>query len=182
MAGVVSRLDHPTKWVNSLVIIVEKKDGSLRLCLDPKDLNKHILRDFKTIPSPEEISCKLHNKEYFTVIDMKDCYWHIVFDSKSSELCTFNTPFGRYKFNGLPFGICCASDAAQTMVEKIFGDIPGVLVIHDDLIITSKTRDEHDKTLTKVFDRAQEQNIKFNKKKVSEVSGRSYSRNANTKK
>ena len=74
MAGVVSRLDHPTKWVNSLVIIVEKKDGSLRLCLDPKDLNKHILRDFKTIPSPEEISCKLHNKKYFTVIDMKDCY------------------------------------------------------------------------------------------------------------
>ena len=113
---------------------------------------------------------------------MKDCYWHIVFDSKSSELCTFNTPFRRYKFNGLPFGICCASDAAQTMVEKVFGDIPGVLVIHDDLIITSKTRDEHDKTLTKVFDRAQEQNIKFNKKKVSEVSGRSYSRNANTKK
>ena len=60
-AGVVSRLDHPTKCVNSLVI-VEKKDGSLRLCLDPKDLNKHILRDFKTIPSPEEISCKLHDK------------------------------------------------------------------------------------------------------------------------
>ena len=52
------------------------------------------------------------------------------------------------------------------MVEKVFGDIPEVLVIHDDLIITSKTRDEHDKTLTKVFDRAQEQNIKFNKKKI----------------
>ena len=111
MADVVSKLDHPTEWVNSPVI-VEKKDSSLRLCLDPKDLNKHILRDFKTIPSPEEISCKLYNKEYFTVIDMRDCYWHIVLDSKSSELCTFNTPFGRYKFNRLPFGIHCASDAA----------------------------------------------------------------------
>ena len=50
------------------------------------------------------------------------------------------------------------------MVEKVFGDIPGVLVIHDDLVIASKTSNEHDKTLTKVFDRAQEQNIKFNKK------------------
>ena len=110
MAGVVSKLDHPTEWVNSLVI-VEKKDGSLRLCLDPKDLNEHTLKDFKTIPSPEEISCKLYNKEYFTVIDMRDCYWHIVLDSKSSELCTFNTPFGRYKFNRLLFGICCVSDA-----------------------------------------------------------------------
>ena len=121
-AGVITKLDHPTEWVNSLVI-VKKKDGSLRLCLDPKDLNEYILRDFKTTPSPEEISCKLHNKEYFTVIDMRDCYWHIVLDSKSSELCTFNTPYGRYKFNRLPFGICVASDAAQTMVDKTFGDI-----------------------------------------------------------
>ena len=56
--------------------------------------------------------------------------------------------------------------AAQTMVEKVFGDIPGVLVIHDDLIIASKASDEHDKTLTKVFDRARERNIKFNKKKI----------------
>ena len=56
--------------------------------------------------------------------------------------------------------------AAQTMVEKVFGDIPVVLVIHDDLIIACKTSDEHDKTLTKVFDRARERNIKFNKKKI----------------
>ena len=164
-AGVITKLDHPTEWVNSLVI-VKKKDGSLRLCLDPKDLNEYILRDFKTIPSPEEISCKLHEKEYFTVTDMRDCYWHIVLDSKSSELCTFNTPYGRYKFNRLPFGICVASDAAQTMVEKTFGDIPGVIVIHDDLIIASKTSDEHDKILTKVFERARERNIKFNKNKI----------------
>ena len=122
MTGVVNKLDHPTEWVNSLVI-VEKKDGSLRLCLDPKDLNEQILRDFKTIPSPEEISCKLQDKEYFTAIDMRDCYWHIVLDSKSSELCTFNTPFGRYKFNRLPFGICCASDAAQTLVEVVFNGL-----------------------------------------------------------
>ena len=56
--------------------------------------------------------------------------------------------------------------AAQTMVEKVFGDIPVVLVIHDDLIIACKTSDEHDKILTKVFDRARERNIKFNKKKI----------------
>ena len=52
------------------------------------------------------------------------------------------------------------------MVEKVFGDIPGVLVIHDDLIIASKTSDGHDKTLTKVFDRTRERNIKFNRKKI----------------
>ena len=119
-AGVVTKLDYPTEWVNYLVID-EKKDGSLRLCLDLKELNRYVLRDFETIPSPEEISCKLHDKEYFTVIDMRDCYWYIVLDSKLSELCTLNIPFGRYKFNRLPFGICVASDVAQTMVERNWG-------------------------------------------------------------
>ena len=147
---------------------MKKKDGSLRLCLDLKELNRYVLRDFETIPSPEEISCKLHDKEYFTVIDMRDCYWYIVLDSKLSELCTLNIPFGRYMFNRLPFGICVASDVAQTMVERNWGggDIPGVIVIHDYLIIASKSSDEHDQILTNVYERTRERNIRFNKNKI----------------
>ena len=61
MAGAVSKINHPTEWVISH-FVVKKKNGSLGLCLDPKDLI--ILRDFKTISSPEKVSCKLHNKEY----------------------------------------------------------------------------------------------------------------------
>lgn len=75
--------------------------------------------------------------------------WDIVIGplySKSSELGTFNTPFWIYKLNRLPFGICVASDATQTMVEKSFGDIIGVIAIHDDLIIASKTSDELDES------------------------------------
>ena len=60
-AGAVSKINHPTEWVISH-FVVKKKNGSLGLCLDPKDLI--ILRDFKTISSPEKVSCKLHNKEY----------------------------------------------------------------------------------------------------------------------
>ena len=118
-SGVISKIDEPTEWVNSIVI-VEKKNGSLRLCLDAKELNNSIMRQYNTIPTPEEVSCRLHGCSIFTVIDMADCYWHIVLDEESSLLCTFNTPFGRHKFNRLPFGISCASDAAQRMVEKYF--------------------------------------------------------------
>ena len=68
MADVVSKLDHPTEWINSLVI-VEKKGGLLKLCfVDRKDLNEHILRDFKAIPSPEEISCKLETKNILLLL------------------------------------------------------------------------------------------------------------------
>lgn len=59
----------------------------------------------------------------------------IVLDETSADLCTFNTPFGRYRFNRMPFGISCISDAAQEMIERNFGDIVGVIAIHDDIII-----------------------------------------------
>ena len=97
-ASVISKVSKPTSWVNSMVI-VEKKDGSLQICIDPKELNESIQCQYKTVPTPEEISSKLCRNEVFTVIDMADCYWHIKLDQPSSELCTFNTPYSRYKFN-----------------------------------------------------------------------------------
>nr|XP_012565415.1 uncharacterized protein K02A2.6-like [Hydra vulgaris] len=96
---------------------------------------------------------------------MANCYWHKKLDEPSSELCTFNTPYGRYKFNLMPFAISCASDAAQEMIELNFGDIPNVLAIHDDLIIAAKTDTEHDKIFQQILQRARERNIKFSLKK-----------------
>ena len=163
--GVVSKLDRATDWVNSLVI-VEKKDGSLRLCLDPKDLNKAIKREYYKAPTAETISSKLSGMKVFTVIDMSNCYWHKKLDEESSYLCTFNTPFGRYKFNRMPFGVCSASDVAQKMVDDNFSDIPGVLAVHDDIIVAGADGEGHDTALKLVLDRAKERNIKFNRTKI----------------
>ena len=65
--------DKPTEWVNSLVI-VEKKDGSLRLCLDPKDLNIVIRREHFQISTFEDVVSRLRGKKCFTVLDQKDSY------------------------------------------------------------------------------------------------------------
>lgn len=162
---VISKVEKATDWVNSLVI-VEKKDGSLRLCLDPKDLNRAIKREHYKPPTAETISSKLNGKRVFTVIDMSNCYWHKKLDEESSYLCTFNTPFGRYKFNRMPFGICVASDVAQRMVDENFSDIPGVLAVHDDIIIAGKDTAEHDLALKQALERARSRNIKFNRSKV----------------
>ncbi|XP_046850289.1 uncharacterized protein K02A2.6-like [Xenia sp. Carnegie-2017] len=163
--GIISKVDRATDWVNSLVI-VEKRNGMLRLCLDPKHLNQAIKREYYNPPSAEEISNKLNGTELFTVIDMTSCYWHKKLDEESPYLCTFNTPFGRYKFNRMPFGFCSASDVAQKMVDDNFSDIPGVLAVYDDIIIAAKDKEEHDKILIKVLDRARDRNIKFNKEKI----------------
>ena len=82
-SGIISKVDNATDWVNSLVII-EKKDGSLRLCLDPKDLNLAIKREYYNPPTAEEISNKLSGMKLFTVIDMTSCYWHKKLDIESS--------------------------------------------------------------------------------------------------
>jgi len=89
--------DDPIEWVSSL-LCVEKKDGSLRVCLDPKDLNRAIQREHYAIPTFEDVSAKLCGKSLFSVIDMRDGFWQVQLDEESSRLCTFNTPFGRYSF------------------------------------------------------------------------------------
>ena len=97
---------------------------------------------------------------------MSNCYWHKKLDEESSYLYAFNTPFGRYKFNRMPFGICSASDVAQKMVDDEYSDIPGALAVHDDIIVSRANTEEHDIALEKVLHRARERNIKFNKKKI----------------
>lgn len=93
--GVIIKRDDPTDWVNSL-LVVEKRDGSLRLCLDPRDLNRAIKREHYRIPTCDDVFSKLSGKNVFTIIDMKSGFWQIKLDDYSSRLCTFNTPFGRY--------------------------------------------------------------------------------------
>ena len=121
--GVISKVEGPSEWVSSLVI-VEKKDGSLRMCLDPKDLNKAIIRDIHKAPSIERISSTLNGCKVFSVIDLSSCFWQKKLTEESANLCVFNTPFGRRRFNRLPFGISCASDVSQQMVDENFSGIP----------------------------------------------------------
>ena len=121
---------------------------------------KRKIQSFETI-SNTHTSCKVPS-----VVDMSKCYWHQKLTEESSFLCVFNSPFGRYLFKRMPFGISCASKVAQKMFEKHFGDISGALPILDDIIIGSKDEQEHDFILRKVLTRARERNIKFNRDKI----------------
>ena len=135
------QVDEPTDWVNSFVII-EKRDHSLRLCLDPKVLNLNIRREHFQIPTFADVSNKLGGSNLFTILNQKDSYWQVKVDVASSLLTAFNTLFGRYRF------------------------VTDVHIIADDMLITSKIEAEHDATLRKVLERARSQGMKFNKAKI----------------
>ena len=163
--GIVSDVDGPTDWVSNLVV-VEKKDKSLRLCLDPKPLNSAILRERFVIPTPADVQSQLAGKRVFSVIDMKDGYWHVGLTEASSYLTTFHTPWGRKRFLRMPFGICSASEVMQKRNESAFGDIRGVHIIADDIIVAAKDDNEHDQILLALFNRAKEMGVRFNEKKI----------------
>lgn len=134
--------------------------------MDPKYLNQAIQREHFLIPTAEEIASKLCDKEYFTVLDMKDGYFQVKLDNESSDYTTFGTPFGRYKFLRLPFGICSAPEVFQRKNYEIFGDLEGVGLYFDDLIITGSNELEHDRNLQLVLERALKYNVRFNSSKI----------------
>ena len=121
--NIISPVTEPTDWVNSIVCNVrDQPDGKkkVRLCLDPRDLNKNIRREHYYCRTIDEILPNLHGKQYFSVVDTKKGYWHVELDEQSSLLCTFNTPFGRYKFNRLPFGVRVSQDVFQKKLDHAY--------------------------------------------------------------
>lgn len=122
---IISVVDYPTDWVSNLQT-VEKTNGTLRICLDPKPLNKCIKREHYLIPTSEDITSRLTGKRVFTVLDLRNGFWQMELDSSSADLTTFMTPFGRYRWERVPFGLCCAPEMFQKKMVQIFGDIPGV--------------------------------------------------------
>ena len=162
--NVITRVEEPTEWVNSIVI-VKKPNGSLRICLDPRNLNQAILRPHFPFPNIDFLKSKLSGSKFFSSLDANCGFWMVPLDEASSKLCTFNTPFGRYRFLRLPFGINAAPEIFHGEMIKLFGDIEGLIIYIDDFLIFASTVEEHDKILQKVLNRAQEVGLKFNKEK-----------------
>ncbi|KAI5718308.1 hypothetical protein M8J77_019339 [Diaphorina citri] len=162
--GIIEKVNAPTDWVNSLVI-TKKKNGKLRTCLDPRHLNKFIVKPHFTIPTVEDIFSRLHGAKHFSVLDCSSSFWMVPIDEESSNLCVFATPFGRYRYLRLPFGLNVSSEVFQNTISSIFENEDGVEPYIDDIIIFGKTKEEHDGKLEKVLEIARVNNIRFNPEK-----------------
>ena len=164
--GIIEKVDHPTDWVSSLVI-VEKRTGGLRLCLDPRDLNKAVRREHWQLPTIEEIASRQSGNKIFSVLDATSAFWQIKLDPSCTDLTTFNTPFGRYKFLRLPFGLNSAAEVFAKRFHQAFERIPGVESYMDELLIGGKDVEEHDQRLRDVLETARKENIKLKPSKCS---------------
>ena len=123
--GIIRKVDHHTDWGSSITTVV-KKDGSLRVFSEAK---------------------------YFSKLDAKSRYWSVHLSRESQELTTFRTPFGRYCYMRLPFGL------------SVSQDVEGCICIADDISVMGRSEREHDRNLHKLMEVAQREGLVFNSKK-----------------
>ena len=162
--GIIKRVKKPTSWVHSMVVVT-KPNGSIRICIDPRDFNKAVKRQHFPLLTVEEVVSRIPNAKVFSKIDCTSSFWQIELDYESSKLCTFNTPFGRYRYLRLPFGIKCASELYQSIMSEMIKDIEDAEVIIDGILVWGTTIEEHDQRLKIVLDKARKYNLKLSPNK-----------------
>ena len=148
--GVIVKVNEPTDWVNAFVI-AEKPNGKIRVCLDPRGLNAAIKRERFDLPTREEIQSKFGGCKIYSKLDASTGFWQMRLDEQSSYLTTFSTPFGRYRYLRLPYGISSAPEVYHKTVGELFGEIPGVDTSMDDIVIAAENTAQHDKILKQVL-------------------------------
>ena len=134
-------------------------------CLDPCDLNEAICWDHHKMPTVEEAAHKLAHSHYFTKLDAHHGHWSIVLNQESSLLMTFNSPFGRYHFLQLPFGLVCSQDIFQKKMDQILEECQGCIVIADDITVHSHTKAEHNAHLQNLMPITCKYDLVFNPQK-----------------
>ena len=141
------------------------KPNKIRICIDPRDLNKVIQREHFPMMTIEEVVAGMPKAKKFSVLDATSGYWQVKLDEASTKLCTFNTRYGRHRFTRLPFGIKSAPEVFQHRMSELFEDVDDGKALVDDLLIWGENNDKHDARLKQVLNRAREVNLKFNAKK-----------------
>ena len=161
--GVLTKLheNEATEWLNSFVTVT-KENGSLRLCLDPTDLNQHIVRPVCPSYTLDEISYKLRNAKVFSVVDATKGFFQVPLSEESKLLTAMLTPLGVYVYNVLAMGLSLASDVFEQIIRKIISDLPGVINIADDLLIFGQDDKDHDECFIRLLDRCREVGLTLN--------------------
>jgi len=163
-SDVIEPVSGPSKWV-SPVVIIPKNDGDIRLCVDMRQANRAIQRTRYPIPTVDEVLQEMNNSKYFSKLDIKNAYHQIELSPESREITTFTTHSGLYRYKRLMFGITCAPEMYQMILQQTLQGCEGVNSIADDIIVHTATKEQHDTCLNKVLCLLRDKGFTLNKEK-----------------
>jgi hypothetical protein len=149
------------------VVVVKKKNGKFRFCVNYKPLNDITKKDNYPLPRIDEMLDALQDAQLFTTLDLASGYWQIKVKKEDQEKTAFITKFGTYEFKVMPFGLCNAPVTFQRIMDKVLQGIKDkfVLVYLDDVIIFSKTFEEHIQHVEEVIKRIRDTNLRLKAEK-----------------
>ena len=151
----------PTPWCSQLHV-VHKKDGkSVRTCIDPKFLNRALLREYHPIKTLEDVLTQVEGCKYFTVLDANMGFFQIQLDKQSQLLTCFNTPWGRYMYKRLPMGIKSAPEIYQRAIEEMYQGMENFHNIFDDILLPTVGLGGQCQVLRKTLQIARENDLTF---------------------
>ena len=159
--GTIRRSNSP--WA-SPVVLVRKKDVSLRFCIDLRKLNARTVKDAYSLPCIEDTLDSLNGACIFTSLDLKSRYWQVELDEESIPLTTFTVgPLGFYECIRMPFGLTNAPATFQRLMESCLGELhlDWCIIYLDDIIIFSKNPDDHITRLEGVFEKLAKAGLKL---------------------
>ena len=149
---VIEPVEEPTEWCSGLTI-VPKPNGNIRMCVDLTMLNKGVEREFYPLPRISDMLSQLSTGRMFSKLDANSGFWQIKLDPESKALTTFLTPWGRFQFKRLPFGLSSAPEIFQRSMEKILVGLEGVVCMMDDVLVFGRDAEEHWVRLRLVLER-----------------------------
>ena len=152
----------------SPVVMVKKKDGSLRFCTDFHQLNAATVKDAHPPPRIDDLLDALHGGRWYSTLDLKGGYWQVPIMERDKDKTAFRTSNGQlYKFNQVPFGLCNAPATFSRLMDRILSGLhwETCLFYLDDIIVFSSTWEEHLACLRQVFERLRHANLKLGAKK-----------------
>ena len=158
--GVVRPSTSP--W-SSPIVMVRKKDGSWRFCVDYRKVNAVTRQDAYPLPRIDATLDSLTGSAYFTTLDLASGYWQVELDNEAKEKSAFSTPSGHFEFNVMPFGLTNAPATFQRLMECVLAGLTPseCLVYLDDIIVFSTSFAEHLSRLQAVFRRLQHAGLKL---------------------
>lgn len=130
---------------SSPVILVKKKDGSYRFCVNYRKLNNVTIKDVYPLPRIDDTLSRLEKTKYFSIMDMQSGFWQIEVHPNSKEKTTFIMPDGLWQFKKMPFGLCNSPASFQRMLDIVLNGLKwnSCLIYLDDVVVFSSTYDEH---------------------------------------
>lgn len=155
-----------SEWC-SPIVLVPKKDGSLRFCIDFRYLNS--VSKFESYPMPriDELLERVGKAKFITTLDLSKGYWQLALAPETKELTAFKTPYGMFQFKGMPFGLQGAPATFQQLMDQVLREVPQFAAAYlDDVVIFSQTWEEHVAYLQRVLHLIKTAGLTINPKSV----------------